>query len=230
MNSPAYLAHLRSEFDAFETCLGGDLSAAVEHCGRWTLYDLADHLGRGNLWAAVAVTDKHGDYEAPAAPQDRAALTRWFGDTCGTLLAALDTDPSASAWTIAPPPTVGFWQRRRCMETLIHRWDAEHALGVTGPVDPALAADGVAEVVDTMAPRQVRLGRATAPPHAIRLCAGDTGSSWVLGPGEPVATMDATAATLLLVLWGRLPADDPAVTWSGDQRRALASLSGPLVP
>ena len=92
--------------------------------------------------------------------------------------------------------------------------------GVTGPLDPALAADGVAEVVDTMAPRQVRLGRAAAPPHAIRLCAGDTGSSWILGPGEPVATMDATAATLLLVLWGRLPADDPAVTWSGDQDRS----------
>ena len=90
MDPPAYLAHLRSEFDAFETCLGGDLSAPVEHCGRWTLYDLADHLGRGNLWAAVAVTDKHGDYEAPAAPRDRAALTRWFRDTCGTLLAALD--------------------------------------------------------------------------------------------------------------------------------------------
>ena len=116
------------------------------------------------------------------------------------------------------------------METLIHRWDAEHALGVTGPLDPALAADGVAEVVDTMAPRQVRLGRATAPPHAIRLCAGDTGSSWILGPGEPVATMDATAGTLLLVLWGRLPVDDPAVTWTGDRRKALASLTARWCP
>ena len=230
MNSPAYLTRLRSEFDAFEMCLGGDLSARVEHCGRWTLYDLADHLGRGNLWAAVAVTDKHGDYEAPAAPRDRAALTRWFRGTCGALLAALDTDPSASAWTIAPPPTAGFWQRRRCLETLIHRWDAEHALGVTGPLDPALAADGVSEVVDTMTPRQVRLGRATAPRYAIRLCSADTGSAWILGPGEPVATMKATAATLLLVLWGRLPADDPAVTWSGDRQKARISLSRPLVP
>ena len=230
MDPAAYLAHLRRELDAFEACLGGDLSAPVEHCGRWTLYDLADHLGRGNLWAAVAVTDKHGGYEAPAAPRDRTALTRWFRDTCATLLAVLDTDPSSSAWTIAPPSTVGFWQRRRCVEALIHRWDAEHTLGVTGPLDPALAADGVAEVVDTMAPRQVRLGRAAAPPHAIRLRAGDTGSSWILGPGEPVATMDATAATLLLVLWGRLSAADPAVTWNGDQQKALASLSGPLVP
>ena len=42
--------------------------------------------------------------------------------------------------------------------------------------------------------------------------------------------MDASAATLLLVLWGRLPAQDPAVTWTGDRQKALASLAGPLVP
>lgn len=228
MDSAVYLAHLRREFRAFEACLAGDLSARVTHCGHWTLYDLADHLGQGNMWAAVAVTDKHGGYDGPAAPRDRAALTSWFRGTCGTLLAALD--PSSSAWTIAPPPTVRFWQRRRCLETLIHRWDAEHALGAAGPVDPALAADGVAEVVDTMVPRQVRLGRTAALPHAVRLRAGDTGSSWILGPGEPVATMDATAATLLLVLWGRLSAEDPAVTWNGDRHKALASLVGPLVP
>jgi uncharacterized protein (TIGR03083 family) len=230
MDSATYLAHLRREFGAFDACLAGDLSARVEHCGGWALYDLAAHLGQGNMWAAVAVTDKHGDYEEPAAPRDREALTRWFQDTCGVLLDALDTDPSASAWTIAPPPTVGFWQRRRCLETLIHRWDAEHALGITSQLDPALAADGIAEVVDTMAPRQVRLGRTTAPRHAIRLHAGDTGSAWILGPGEPVATLDAAAADLLLLLWGRLSPDDRAITWDGDRRAAQATLSGTLVP
>lgn len=230
MDPASYLAHMRREFGAFEACLAADLSAPVEHCGGWTLYDLADHLGQGNMWAAVAVTEKRGDYEAPAAPRDRAALTSWFRDTCGVLLAALDTELSTSAWTIAPPPTAGFWQRRRALETLIHRWDAEHALGVPSQLDPALAADGVAEVIDTMAPRQVRLGRTAAPPHAIRLRAGDTGSSWILGPGEPVATIDATAASLLLLLWGRLSADDPAITWDGDRRNAQATLSGPLVP
>ena len=58
MHSAAYLTHLRREFGAFEACLAGDLSAPVEHCGHWTLYDLADHLGQGNMWAAVAVTDQ----------------------------------------------------------------------------------------------------------------------------------------------------------------------------
>ena len=102
--------------------------------------------------------------------------------------------------------------------------------GIPGQIDPALADDGVAEVVDTMAPRQVRLGRRSAPSHAVRLCAGDTGSTWTLGPGEPVATIRATAASLLLMLWGRLPADGPAIAWEGDRRTAQAALGGALVP
>ena len=230
MDPASYLDHLRRDLGAFGECLAGDLAAPVRACGDWTLYDLADHLGQGNLWAAMAVTHQRGDYEGPAAPRDRADLAEWFSGTAGVLLAALDTDPSASAWTIAPPPTAGFWQRRRCLETMVHRWDAQQALGIAGQLDPALADDGVGEVIDTMAPRQVRLGRRNAPSHAVRLCAGDTGSTWILGPGEPVATIRATAAILLLVLWGRLPAEGPAITWEGDRRTARAALGGALVP
>jgi uncharacterized protein (TIGR03083 family) len=230
MDSAGYLGHLRRDLGVFGECLAGDLAVPVEPCGDWTLFDLADHLGQGNLWAAVAVTEKRGDYEGSAAPRDRAELVTWFSGTAGVLLAALDTEPSAGAWTIAPPPTAAFWQRRRCLETLVHRWDAQHALGIAGQLDPALADDGVAEVVEVIAPRQVRLGRSSAPSHAVRLCAGDTGSSWILGPGEPVATIAGTAASVLLMLWGRLPADDPAIAWEGDRRTAQAALGGALVP
>jgi Mycothiol maleylpyruvate isomerase N-terminal domain len=83
-----YLAQMGREFAAFEACLGGDLAAPVEHCGDWTLYDLADHLGGGNLWAAAGVTEQRGDYEAPPAPRDPAALRAWFNGTCGELLTA----------------------------------------------------------------------------------------------------------------------------------------------
>jgi len=113
MDSAGYLVHLRRELRSFEACLTADLSAPVEHCGDWTLYDLADHLGQGNLWAATAVTEQRGDYEGPAAPHDPAALVAWFSDTAEVLLAALDTDPSASAWTIAPPRSgsgAGAWK------------------------------------------------------------------------------------------------------------------------
>jgi uncharacterized protein (TIGR03083 family) len=230
MDSASYLDHLRRDLGAFEACLAGDLSARVKHCGSWTLYDLADHLGSGNLWAAAGVTEQRGDHESDPAPRENAALARWFGETADVLLAALDTDPSAPAWTIAPPPTVGFWQRRRCLETVIHRWDAEHALGAGGPLDPVLAADGVAEVIDTMTPRQIRLGRIAAPAHAIRLAASDSPSSWVLGSGEPVAAIRATAAELMLLLWGRLAPDDQALTWDGDRDKAMTTLARSLVP
>jgi uncharacterized protein (TIGR03083 family) len=238
MDRAGYLTHLRRDLAAFEACLGADVSAPVAHCGDWTLYDLADHLGGQNLWVAAAVTEHRGDFEAPPAPRDPAALAAWLSETGAVLLAALDTDPGTPAWTIAPPATVGFWQRRRCMETLIHRWDAEHAAGTGGFIDPALADDGVAEVVDTMLPRQIRLGRTGPLPHAVRLDATDTGSSWLLGgpadgpgrPGDPVAAIQATAAGLLLLLWGRLDADDPAIAWSGDREQGRAALSGSLVP
>jgi uncharacterized protein (TIGR03083 family) len=232
MDPAGYLSHLRQDFAAFTACLddGGDLSAPVQHCGGWTLHDLADHLGGGNLWAAAAVTEQRGDYEAPAAPRDPAALLTWLNSTCAVLLAALDADPAAPAWTIAPPPTAGFWQRRRCLETLIHRWDAQNAARRPAELDPGLADDGVAEVVDVMAPRQIRLGRTGAPAHAVRLVATDTGSQRVLGSGEPVATARAGAADLLLMLWARLPADAPSITWDGDVELARATLSGRLTP
>jgi uncharacterized protein (TIGR03083 family) len=230
MDSAGYLAHMRRDLDAFGACLGGDLWAPVEHCGDWTLYDLANHLGGQNLWVAAAVTERRGDYEAAPAPRDPAALAAWLSHTGAVLLAALDADPDAPAWTIAPPPTVGFWQRRRCMETLIHRWDAEHAAGEAGPIDPGLADDGVAEVIDVMVPRQIRLRRTAPLPHAVRLTATDTRSTWVLGPGHPVAAISGAAADILLLLWGRLDAGDPAIGWDGDRERGQAALSGALVP
>jgi uncharacterized protein (TIGR03083 family) len=226
----AYLVHLRRELTAFEDCLAGDLSLPVRHCGDWTLHALADHLGRGNLWSAAAVTERRGDHPTDPAPRDPAALCGWFADTARILLAALDADPGTPAWTFSPPATVGFWQRRRCLETLVHRWDAQAALGRPGELEPRLAGDGVAEVLDVLAPRQVQRGRAPARSRAVRLVATDIGGHWLLGPGEPVATVRAPASDLLLLLWGRRGHDDPAIRWEGDRRAAAEVLRGPLVP
>lgn len=228
MDSTSLLRHLRLELDAFRVCLDGDLSARVEHCGEWTLHDLADHLGGGNLWAATAVTAGHGDHPGAAAPREPAELARWFEGTADTLLKALDADPSAPAWTFHPPHTVGFWQRRRCMETLIHRWDAEHAVGMVRPFDPELAGEGVAEVFDTMAPRQIALGRARPPERALRLVATDTGGSWTYGPGTPVATLAGRVEDLLLLLWGRKAVGDARFVWEGDEGAGRRILEGPL--
>ncbi|WP_062207179.1 maleylpyruvate isomerase family mycothiol-dependent enzyme [Streptomyces sp. NBRC 109706] len=231
MESALLLHHLHTGLTAFRACLDGDLSAPVAHCGDWTLLDLAEHLGSENIWAATAVTEGHGDGGGGGpAPRERAALIRWFEDTSRTLRTALDTDPAAEAWTFHPPRTVGFWQRRRALETLVHRWDAESALGAARPLDPELAGEGVAEVFDTMAPRQVARGRARPPRQALRLTATDTGASWVHGAGVPAATISAPAEQLLLLLWGRIPTTSPALHWAGDRETALAVLAGPLTP
>jgi uncharacterized protein (TIGR03083 family) len=228
MQPSDFLSHLRAELAAFRGCLDGDLSAPVEHCPGWTIRELAEHLGGQNLWAAVAVAERRGDFRAPAAPRDDAALARWFDGSCTTLLDALEAEPSAEAWTFYPPHTVGFWQRRRCLETLVHRWDAEHALGAGRPLDPELAGEGVAEVFDTMAPRQIQADRARPPRNAIRLHATDTGGTWTYGPGAPVAEITGTAENLLLMLWGRLPDAHEAIAWEGDRGAGLTVLAGPL--
>ncbi|MFG3157333.1 maleylpyruvate isomerase family mycothiol-dependent enzyme [Streptomyces sp. NPDC048219] len=230
MDSESLLQHLRDELDAFRACLDGDLSVPVEHCGGWTLRDLAEHLGSSNLWAAAAVAEQHGKHEAGSAPRDPEGFLRWFEESSATLLKTLRTDPNVSAWTFHPPHTVGFWQRRRALETLIHRWDAENALGTVRSLDPVLAGEGVAEVFDTMAPRQVARGRAPRPQNALRLHAADTGASWVYGPGTAVATLTATAEQLVLLLWGRMSSSDAAFSWTGDQVAGLRILSGPLTP
>jgi uncharacterized protein (TIGR03083 family) len=218
-----HLTALRAELGTFRGCLDGDLSVPVEHCAGWTLRDLAGHLGRENLWAAAAVVERHGEYEAPPAPTD---IAPWFADTARVLTEALSVDPSTPAWTFAPPATVAFWRRRRCLETLVHRWDAQRALGISAPLDPELCGDGIAEILEMFVPRQVRLGRAAEPQAAVGFVATDLGCSWVLGPGQPVATLSGSAERLMLALWNRMP-------WSGlsgDFETARDVMPGPLVP
>jgi uncharacterized protein (TIGR03083 family) len=219
-----FLAILRRELAIFHDHLGGDLDAPVPHCGDWTVRDLTAHLGEGNLWAATAVTERHGRYQPPAPPPPD--IAGWLAETSEVLVRTLAADPDTEAWTFAEPRTVAFWRRRRCHETVVHRWDLEQALGRPGTLDPVLCADGIAEVIEMFVPRQVRLGRMAPLPAAVHLTATDVGRSWVLGPGEPVAALSGAAGTVLLTLWGRAP-------WSalsGDHEAAAPVLRGPLVP
>ncbi|AEV85310.1 hypothetical protein ACWT_4290 [Actinoplanes sp. SE50] len=220
---PDYLALLRNELTTFQSRLTGDLDAPVEHCGDWTLRDLAGHLAQGNLWAATAVTERHGRFQGPPAPDD---IAPWVEESSRILLATLSADPDTEASTFWPPRTVAFWRRRRWLETLIHRWDAENALHLPSELDPAWCADGIAEVGDTFLPRQIALGRIPAPTAAVCFAATDLAESWTLGEGDPITTLSGPAADILLALWNRLP-------WSsltGDHEAARKALPGPVTP
>lgn len=229
MSRPNHLDHLSQELATFKSYLGSELTAPIEHCGDWTLYELAQHVGRANRWAAGVVTEGRTDFPTAEAPREPDRLVAWFGEGSAELLTALAVPPETPAWSFFPPATVAFWRRRRCFDTLVHRWDAEHALGLDTGIDPALATDGVAEVFDTMAPFQIARGEAPEPTEAICLVS-DTGSSWRFGPGEPLATATAPAADLLLMLWKRRRPDHPSITWSGDRASAERILAEAYTP
>ena len=106
----------------------------------------------------------------------------------------------------------------------LHLWDAEQALGEPTPFDPALAWDGVLEVVDVVYPRQVRLGRIDALAGQPRLVATDGPWRAGLGDGEPVE-VHASAEVLLRLLWHRA---DPEA--EGVDPRAGVLLAGAVTP
>ncbi|MRH90293.1 maleylpyruvate isomerase family mycothiol-dependent enzyme [Nocardia sp. SYP-A9097] len=229
-----YLALLCAKLTEFGALITPetDLATPVPSCGDWTFYDLADHLGQGNMWVVTAVAELRGDYQGEPAPKDAVALREWYDETADALAAALSADPGQEAWTFtrSMPRNVGFWQRRRALETLMHVWDGQNAFGVPKPIDADLAVDGIEEVWELFAPRMIHRGLATAPEQALGLRATDTGRTWTYGPGEAVAEISGTASDLLLALWQREPADDPALTWTGDRATGARILAGPLVP
>ena len=238
------LARLEAAVTDFGAVLAhGDLEAPVPGCPRWRLRELALHLGDVHHWAAGALLTGRKDTPEPEPPPPgRAALAAWSARYAAELLDALrSVPPDRPCWGFGPPPrTAAFWYRRQLHETALHAWDAASSQGETAPLEPWLAADGIDEVVTMFYPRQVRLGRTAALARSLGLHP-DGERLWRLGGppgGEPDAVLSGPAATLLLLVWGRLTLDDAlrdpdagtAVTLSGDGAAARAVLAAEVTP
>lgn len=215
-----YLAHLRSDTDAVLAVLGAeDLTQPVAACPGWTLRELVVHLGSVHRWATQIVRTGEPQREQEHAVSE---LAPWFADGAQALIETLAAaDPDAPCWSFTRDRRVGFWHRRQALETVVHRWDAQRAVGQPAPIDPALAADGVAEVVKLMTPRQLALERIPPLPATVLLHATDTGDDWMLGDGRPSAGVEASAESLLLLLWHRMDPADPRVRTTGDAEQVL---------
>jgi uncharacterized protein (TIGR03083 family) len=229
---PAYLPHLdQAAADIAQVLATGDLDAPVPACGSWTLTDLTHHLGGIHRWARRAVAEgREGAKVVDDPPRERDALLHWFREGADALATTLRaTDPDAPCWTIAPPPTAAFWFRRQTHETAMHAGDAAASQGGSRPYGTSLALDGIDEIATMQIPRQIRLGRIAPLPVAVAVEARE-GGSWVLGDGDPVATVSGPAETLLLVLWHRRPLAHPDVTVAGDRASAESVLGAALTP
>ncbi len=117
----------------------------------------------------------------PERPTDYDDLLKAFDEYSAALVAELEqADPTDEAWTWSSEQTVGFTFRRQAHEALIHRLDAEQTAGDVTPLDTALAADGVEEVLDVMYGASPEWGSFSPLDHRLRIDITDTGESvWV---------------------------------------------------
>jgi uncharacterized protein (TIGR03083 family) len=229
-----WIDELTRATDAFADLLDeADLDSAVPACPGWTLLDLADHLGGVHQWARHAVVAGNPDGEAEPAPRERAALAAWYRTHAGRLVQTLkEVGADAPAWTFGPEPhTAAFWQRRQVHETLVHTWDGWASQGRHPALDPVLALDGVDEAVNVFYPRQVRLGRTEPLPAGLGLVAADAPGHPGFAIGTtPDVTIEATASTLLLLLWHRVDLAGSDVQVTGDAAHAADLLRHAITP
>ncbi|WP_222264719.1 maleylpyruvate isomerase family mycothiol-dependent enzyme [Modestobacter marinus] len=203
-----------------------DLDRPVPDCAPWTVGDLVRHLTAIHRWAAACTAlDAHAALPDDA-PFEAAAAVADYPAAAAELRAALG-EAARPCPTLVGPGTAAWWARRQLHETFVHRLDLAAALGVAAEVDPAVAADCIAEVVDTMQPRQVRLGRMPPPVAGVRLTSPS--GSWVLG-GRPVAEVAGPERALAQLVWRRTTPADPRLSVTGDRAAATALLADRLTP
>lgn len=177
-------------------------------------------MGFIHRWARTAAqTGAAPDASAIEAPPAPELLADWVDVGATALIATFaDIDPSAPTWHPFPVAQVAaVWPRRQAQETLVHAWDAEDAVGVPGPLDPLIAADGIDEYFGVMIPRLMSRSGRSCPAGTIAVRCTDTGTrvvarsadgtSIVVDPAADAADAEisGTAEDVLLALWGRRP-------------------------
>ena len=190
----------------------------VAACPGWDLEALAGHVGRVLRWGAanaLAGGDQVRRRDVPEPPAGPAVLA-WVADAATRAANDLaDGDDDRPAWTWAGPGTAGWWRRRLAHEVVVHRWDAEAAIGEPTPIAAPLAVDGLDELLAVFLPR---VGDQPDDGATVHLHATDADGEWLvtfLGTATTIAREHAKgdaavrglAADLLLASWGRVPAD-----------------------
>ena len=95
-------------------------------------------------------------------------------------LRAVD-DPERPVYAFAPEhQRAGFWPRRMAHETTVHRVDAEQAVGLpVGPIEPALAVDGIDEMFSVFVP-EFGGDRSPGDGRTVHLHATDGEGEWLI--------------------------------------------------
>jgi uncharacterized protein (TIGR03083 family) len=206
------------------------------------LRQLVTHVGRAHRWAAE-ITRTRSDALIPfrevpdgKLPDDRAEQLAWLRAGAALLVDAVQEAGGDLVWTFTGPAPAGFWIRRMAHETLVHRADAQLAVGAEPEpvIDGQVATDAIDEWLTLLtggilgnADHRTEALPAGAALH-IHATEDGLGGEWMIqhdargltvgpGHGKGDAALTGPAASLLLVLMRRRPVSDPAVTVYGDR-------------
>ncbi|MBT2542723.1 maleylpyruvate isomerase family mycothiol-dependent enzyme [Streptomyces sp. ISL-44] len=240
MNPAQHGAAVAAETAGFvATVTAADLSTPVPTCPGWTLGDLTQHVGSVHRWFSELLrrriqqppTSREVDLRLPEHPDGLPAWLAASAAEAAEVFAATDLDAPMWAWGV--DQHARFWVRRMLFETLVHRVDAQLALGLSPHIDRVLAVDGIDEFLTNLpfassfAPLTAQL---RAPDRTIRFSCTDGDGDWLVGlrpdgfalvadraePRAADATVRGTAADLLLLLYGRLDRHSDAFQLLGD--------------
>ncbi|WP_337822197.1 maleylpyruvate isomerase family mycothiol-dependent enzyme [Amycolatopsis sp. A1MSW2902] len=208
------------------------LGASVPSCPGWTVRDLLFHTSAVHRWAAAAVREARlqpppnvgGDplRDAEHRPPDD-ELVGWFADGHTSLVKTLrDAPADVECWSfLTATSPLSFWVRRQTHETTVHRVDAELAARELTPIDPAVAVDGIDELLTGFAPL-THWNLHSEQARTMSVQTTDVAAAWHLTIGtEPVvservdencgadAALRGTATQVYLALWNRTSFDTP---------------------
>lgn len=228
---------IEAEADSLISAATGALDADVPSCPGWDLRMLVNHLGRVHRWARdIVLAGGQAPDGFPGRPDEVTAA--WFREGVAQLTATLrEAGPDAPAWTFLGPGTARFWARRQALETTVHRWDAQSAVGQDPAIGAELAIVGVDEILDLHLPRRIQGDPAAAlPTGTLHLHATDDDhGEWIVrsvdgellvghGHEKGDAAVRAAAGDLLLWLWGRRDLGELEVFGDADVARSWAAL------
>ncbi|MEO6126237.1 MAG: maleylpyruvate isomerase family mycothiol-dependent enzyme [Ilumatobacteraceae bacterium] len=200
-----YLTALQTEGELFAAAIAAATpDTPIPTCADWTMSDLVRHTGEVHRWATTIIRGGlakpsliPADFLGPLPDDDQ--LVAWFSEGHAQLVDALASAPEeleAFVFHADPPPPRLFWARRQTHETTIHRVDAESSGGGSTPIEAAVAADGIDEMLTGFAPRKFTPLHAD-PATSMLVTTDDTPGGWrlTISDGPPVAERIESLAT-----------------------------------
>jgi uncharacterized protein (TIGR03083 family) len=151
--------HHQVALAGFAAVLDAAPDATVPFYPEWTVADLGVHLVKVHTMAIVAIetpSDTRPDVTVSVtaeSPVDELIATLF--DTAERLDTTLETTTHTAVWVLRPDRPPSEWRRRMLMEAILHRWDAEAAIGAPIAPEPPVALDGIDDFLHVHAARSL---------------------------------------------------------------------------